>query len=137
MKNCVFILLLLLVPFFGAGCDSVARAGCMDPEAQNFNREASEDDNSCVFPADLSFYMETDEHGIVEIFVDDIFLGRLEGFYTGVPGSCDQPFTVTLAGVVTPAFDFSIKWTAVGEDGVVTGGTFRFLSRGCSFLRVF
>ena len=137
MKRTLFALL-LVVPLLSAcdvfgGSDNEPVPGCTDPEAVNFQASAEVNDGSCIYEAEVSFYMTTDVHGQVDIFIDDRFFGMLDGFWTGQPGSCNQPFTVTALGRTNfPRF----KWTAVAEDGTVAGGEAAFV-RGCSFVRVF
>lgn len=134
MKRIGLFLLLIALPL--SGCDSAkAVEGCTDPNALNFNASAEDDNNSCIYQAEVSFYMTTDIHGLVEIAVDGVFLGVLDGVYSAQPGSCNQPFTVTLDGRASAAGN-RFRWTATGQDGVVIGGEELF-RRGCSFVRVF
>ena len=107
--------------------------GCTDPEAINFALGAERNDESCFYQSTVSFYITTDAHGLVDIYINDRFTGRLEGFWSGQPGSCGQPFTVTLEGFTNSQ---RIKWTAIASDGTITGAETSF-RRGCSFVRVF
>ena len=119
---------------FGGGDDEPDPIpGCTDPSAFNFSFVATVENGSCFYEGVVSFYTETDAHGLVDIYINDQFTGRLEGSWTGQPGSCNQPFTVTIAGFSnSPRF----KWTAIASDGTVSGAEASFL-RGCAFIRVF
>ena len=131
----LLVVLVLLVPgcdIFG-GNDDEPFPGCTDPNALNFLPSAEINDGSCFYQGIVSFYTATNAHGLVDIYVNDQFTGRLEGFWTTQPGSCGQPFTVTITGLTNAA---RLKWTAVAEDGTVSGGE-AFFVRGCSFIRVF
>ena len=50
--------------------------GCIDPNAVNYTYEAKKNDGSCVYH--MSFWMNTVQHGYVEIFVDEIYKGYLD-----------------------------------------------------------
>jgi len=129
---------LLIVPLLSAcdvfgGSDDEPFPGCIDPTALNFLPSAEIDDGSCFYQGVVSFYVTSEANGPVDIFINDQFTGTLDGFWSGQPGSCDQPFTVTITGLTNaPRF----KWTAVAGDGTVSGGE-AFFVRGCSFIRVF
>ena len=133
MKRLMFLAFLLLLP----ACDSAEEdspiQGCTDPEAVNFNFLAAVNDFSCVYTGQISFYMQTDAHGNVNISVNDRFVGTLDRFWTGQPGACRLPGTVTIQGRTdTPRF----LWIAEGGDGTITGDDASFV-RGCGFIRVF
>jgi len=63
-----YIIIFLLVS--SSSCKK--KSGCIDPNAANYVYEAKKDDGSCLY--DMSFWINSDKHGPVFIYVD----GRLK-----------------------------------------------------------
>lgn len=54
--------------------------GCIDPNASNYIYEAKKDDGSCLY--DMSFWMNTNQHGPVYIYVDGKLMDSLFCYWT-------------------------------------------------------
>lgn len=80
VKKYVFVLVVfgLLV--------SCKKEGCTDIKATNYDEEAVNDDNSCVYSADVSFWFNStvsfflDEYGVTElsVYVNDSLVGTMD-----------------------------------------------------------
>lgn len=55
--------------------------GCIDPNAANYVYEAKKDDGSCLY--DMSFWINSSQHGAVYISVDGVLRDSLFCFWQG------------------------------------------------------
>ncbi|MTI23150.1 hypothetical protein E1176_19125 [Fulvivirga sp. RKSG066] len=114
-------------------CQYPGVPGCTSPGAINYDPNASESDGSCVFHSQLTFYTSTPNYGLIDVYVNQVYQGTLNGFYPNGPNACYQPYTVTIEGTTD---DPDVVWTALSASGVTNGGTARFYN-GCYDVRVF
>ena len=75
------IIILLTIP---SACTK--QPGCIDPNASNYVYEAKKDDGSCLY--DMSFWIDSDQHGPVYIYVDGKLKDSLFCFWAGKVPRC-------------------------------------------------
>jgi len=80
MKKSIFILLILVALV------SCKKKGCTDSKASNFDTEAVEDDNSCTYNADVSFWFNStvsfflDAYDVTDlsVYINDSLVGNMD-----------------------------------------------------------
>ena len=60
--------------------------GCIDPNATNYEYEAKKNDGTCLY--DMSFWLNTRQHGEVDIFVDGVYKDYLNCYWISSEPTC-------------------------------------------------
>ena len=108
MKNTYLILILFLF----ASCSDSNRIiyGCLDPQATNYTPNSDIDDGSCIYEADIVFYLDANaaiylgsQTNQINFFIDESFVG-----YDSYPFT----FSLNAPDCYQPGFvSASIQWS--------------------------
>ena len=99
--------------------------GCIDPNAANYIYEAKKDDGSCKY--DLSFWMNTGQHGVVKIYVDGELMDFLNCWWPSKKPRCGVDTTVAPGYHCTaniPLIPGSYEVRCEAQDGTVWKNTY-------------
>ncbi|MEQ8325229.1 MAG: hypothetical protein RIC15_10425 [Vicingaceae bacterium] len=110
--------------------------GCIDPNASNYLYEAKKNDGSCLY--DLSFWMNTIDHGIMDIYVDNQLKGRLNCAFVSSRPTCGVDTLVGtgyLCVVNVPLMTGSHFVRVEAEDGTIWENTYN-LGQNCKSILI-
>ena len=84
MKNLIYISIISVLTF--NACVEVETAGCIDPDAINYNHHADYSDGSCIYNSDIVFYEDVaaavyfNTIGVewLDLYVNGVYIGTLD-----------------------------------------------------------
>ena len=158
MKKILYLFLTVSLIF--SSCEKEAILGCTDSQATNYNIEAEDDDNSCLYAGSIVFYLEydvpelLDDNGVGYLYFDignatsnitnlnwNAVPGSISTTWTGFltsPYDCDGDFkSLALSWQLSSSISESLTWQAKDILGnVYDWGAFSISKNECKKIGV-
>lgn len=103
MKKIIYLAAFAVIPFFGL--ESCSKPGCTDDKATNYSAEANEDDGTCTYRGDITFWCLPEVSTTLNDAGHTMLRFELEGeivdsiqtaFFFAPTGDCGSPGVKTI-----------------------------------------
>ena len=121
------LLLLLVLPFIISSC---RKEGCTNPDATNYDEEASKDDGSCEYEGEVLLWTNCDLCCQVQVRIDGEYQGNTSVSYSATPDAPNCRATGCVSATLPVG---SYEWSATETClGILVTGSFVVSANQCT-----